>query len=100
MLTRLVVNGDGDTDDGDKVFANTHANGTDEQETTTTEALDTPHSGEGHEHIDDVSRNRNEEGVLDAGVLEERSTLKDETNMSETDRNGVKVEGENSRSRR
>jgi len=54
FLTGLVVNGDGDTNDSDEELADTHPCGTPDEEGTTTESLDTPHAGDGHEHIDNV----------------------------------------------
>ena len=71
LLTGLVLDGDRDADDRDEELANTHDGSTVEEESTATELLDTPHTREGHEHVHDVRRNRDEEGVLDARVLEE-----------------------------
>jgi len=71
LLSSGVANGDGDTDDGDEVLAEAHANGTDEEETTTTEALDAPHTGEGHDHVNDIGDNGDNERIPDARVLEE-----------------------------
>lgn len=65
------MDGDGDTDDGDEVLANTHHDRAPEQERATAEPLNTPHARERHEHVDDVGGDGNEERVLDARVLEE-----------------------------
>jgi len=79
LLAGLVLDGDGDTDDGDEVFADEHAKGTEEQETTTSDTVNGPHSGNGHSDVDDVGGDRDDEGVLDAGVLEEsRAVVEDE----------------------
>jgi len=75
FLASNVLHRDGDTDDGDDVFAQTHSNGTDEKETATTEALNTPHSRNGHNHIDNVGDNGNYEWVGDAGILEEGGAI-------------------------
>ena len=71
LLTGLVLGGDGDTDDRDEVLADTHDGGTVEEERAATEPLDTPHTRKGHEHVDDVGGDRDQEGVLDTRVLEE-----------------------------
>lgn len=75
LLAGLVMNRDGDADDGDEVLANAHNGGTVEQERATTELLDSPHTRKGHEHVDDARRDRHEEGVLNARVLEEGRSI-------------------------
>jgi hypothetical protein len=55
-------------------FTDTHANSANEEETATTEALDTVHSWKRHEHIHDVGRDSDQERLVDSRVLEERST--------------------------
>ena len=74
-LSSQVLDRDSDTDDGDDELANTHSCGTDEEETTTTEALDTPDTGESHEDIDDTSSNGDDERVGDTGGIEERGAV-------------------------
>lgn len=79
FLTSNILHRDGGTNDGDDVFAKTHANSTDEKETATAEALNTPHSRNGHDDIDDISNNGNDEWVADSGILEEScAVVKDE----------------------
>ena len=71
LMAGLVVDGDSNTDDRDEVLADTHDGGTVEEERAATEPLDTPHARKGHEHVDDVDGDRDQEGVLDTRVLEE-----------------------------
>ena len=70
-LAGRVVDGNRDADDGDEILADAHHDGTPDEQRPPSEALDAPHAGERHEHVDDVRRDLGEEGVLDAGVLEE-----------------------------
>lgn len=72
FLTRCVAVRYCDTSDCDDVLANTHADGTDDQERPTAEPLNTPHARKSHENIDNVRRNGDEERVGDTGILEER----------------------------
>ena len=58
LLAGNVLDGDGDTDDGDNEFADTHSNCTHQQEATAAETLNTPHSGQRREHVDDVGGDR------------------------------------------
>ena len=79
FLTSNILHRDGNTNDGDDVFAQTHANSTNEKEATTAEAFNTPHSRNGHNHIDDVGNDGNDEWVFDSGILEEGGAIvKDE----------------------
>ena len=71
LLAGLVVDGDSNANDRDEVLADTHDGGTVEEERAATEPLDTPHTRKGHEHVDDVGGDRDQEGVLDTRVLEE-----------------------------
>jgi hypothetical protein len=70
-LCRLVSLFSGRTDDGDHIFADSHANGTNKKQTAATKTLDTPNSGEGHADIDCGSGDRDEEGVVDTSVGKE-----------------------------
>ena len=70
-----VLDRDGNTNDGDDELANGHASSTDEEEGTTTELLNTPHTRQSHEHIDNASSDGNQEGVADAGALEEGGAI-------------------------
>lgn len=63
-LTRKIANGDGDTDNSNNELAGSHPGSTDEKKPTTTEALDTPDTGQRHEHVDNICRNSDEEAVL------------------------------------
>lgn len=84
LLAGGVVNGDGDADDCDEVLANTHNDGTPDEERATTKSLDTPHTGESHEDVYDVGSDGSEEGVGDTRVGEECSTVvEDEVDTSE-----------------
>lgn len=81
LLSSGVADGNGDTDDGDEVLAQAHADGTDEEKTTATEAFDTPHTGEGHDDVNDVGDDGDNERILDARILEEgRAVVEDEVN--------------------
>lgn len=75
FLAGSVLYGDGDTDDGDEELAHAHPESTPDEEGTTTEPLDTPHAGNGHEDVHDVCGDGGEEGVVDTGVLEERCAV-------------------------
>ena len=75
LLTGLVLDGDGDTDDSDEELAHAHPSGTPDEESTTTELLNTPHAGDGHEDVDDRGGDGDEESVRDARVLEERRAV-------------------------
>ena len=66
-----VGDGDGNTDDGNEELADTHPHGAPDEEGTTAKVFDAPHTGEGHEHIDDVGGNLGQEGILDTRVGEE-----------------------------
>lgn len=79
LLSCKVFDGNCFTDDGNDVFAKTHANATNEQETTSTKALDTIYSWNGHPDIDSAGHNGYDESILDTGIFEERdSIIKDE----------------------
>ena len=75
LLARGVGDRDSNADDRDEVLADTHDDGTPDEERATTETLNTPHAGNGHEDVDNVGGNLGQEGVLDTRVGEERSTV-------------------------
>ncbi|CAG8604720.1 4149_t:CDS:2, partial [Acaulospora colombiana] len=84
FLAGKIFDRDGDTDDGDEVFADEHADGTDEQETSTSDVVDGPKGGDGHDDVDDVGGDRDRERVADTRVLEEgRAVVKDEIDTGE-----------------
>ena len=71
------------TDNGDNVLTNTHTGGTDEEEFTTTEIIDCPHTGESRDNIDDIGNDSNNEGVGNTGLGKEcGSIVKDELEIS------------------
>ena len=83
-MTGDVLDRDGDANDSNKELADAHASSADEEETATTETLNTPHARKRHHHVDHVGDNSNNEGVRDARVLEESSAVvKDEVDTSE-----------------
>ena len=75
LLAGRVRDRDGDADDRDEVLADAHHDRAPDEQRATAKALDTPHAGDGHEHVDDVGRDLRQEGVLDAGVGEERGAV-------------------------
>ena len=74
-LCRLLGLWDGRTYDGNDIFADGHANGTNEEQAATTKTLDTPNSREGHNDIDRGSYNRDDEGIADPSVGEESCAI-------------------------
>jgi hypothetical protein len=63
------------TNDCDQVFAEAHSSSTDEEQTTATDSVNCPDTRDGHSDVDDVGGDLDKEGVLDAGVLEERGAV-------------------------
>lgn len=61
----------GSTSDTNDPLADTHANGTIDQERTTTKALNGPEGQRSRADVDDGSDHRDEEGILDTDGLEE-----------------------------
>lgn len=83
LLSSSVGCRDGDTDDGDNKFADGHTGSTDQEEATTSEPLDTPHTRDSHEHVDNTSGDGNEERIPDARALEEGgAVVEDEVDAS------------------
>lgn len=86
FLSSQILYRDRDTDDSDDKLADTHAGSTDEEKTTATEALNTPHSGQGHEDIDNVGGDGDQERVANARVLEEcRAVVEDEVDYKKNE---------------
>lgn len=84
LLTREVRLRDGHTRDRDDELAHAHAHRADEQQPAAPKALDAPHTRERHEAVDNVRRDADEEGVLNARVLEEdRAVVEDEVDAGE-----------------
>lgn len=79
------IGGSGDgTSDGNDELADTHANGTHEEQITATELLDQPETGEGGGDIDRVGNDLDNEWVLEAGIGEVLSAVvEDEVNTSQ-----------------
>ncbi len=74
-MTGQIFRGDCDTDNGDDELADTHSESSDEKEPAATKAFNTPNARESHEHVDNIGCNRNEETILDTGVVEEGGTV-------------------------
>ena len=84
LLARLVLHGDGDTDDGDEVLADEHTNGTNQEETTATDMVNSPERGNGHAYVDNGGGDRDREGVGNTGLFEEsRTVVEDEVDTGE-----------------
>lgn len=84
LLAREVRLRDGHTRDRDDELAHAHAHRADEQQPAASKALDAPHARERHEAVDNVRRDADEEGVLNARVLEEdRAVVEDEVDTGE-----------------
>lgn len=69
------------TDDGDDELTETHTSGSDEQQLTAPELLDSPEPGKRRDRVDAAGYHTDDEGILNARVLEERCTVvEDEVN--------------------
>ena len=77
-MSDIILGRDRDGNDGDQELANTHADGTDQEQPPTTEPLDTPHARGSHEDVDNVDDGGYQERVGNPGVLEERSAVVDD----------------------
>jgi len=75
FLAGLVGDGDGYSDDGDQVLAYQHTGCSDEEETATSDVVDCPKGGDGHYYVDDVGDDGDDEGVGEARVGEEGSSV-------------------------
>jgi hypothetical protein len=75
LLPGQVLGRNRDTDDGDQVLANAHAEGTNQQQSPTTKPLHAPHAGESHEHVDDVGGDGDQERIGNTRVLEKDGTV-------------------------
>ena len=74
-MTREVLDRNGDPQDGNEEFAYAHEDRAPEEQRPAPEAIDRPHSGERHAHINDVDGDRDEERVLDPGTSEECDSI-------------------------
>lgn len=70
-----VFDGDRFTDNGDDVFAKTHAHATNKQKTASTIALDAIYPREGHYDVDGVGHNGYDERILDTRVFKECDSI-------------------------
>lgn len=68
---------DGCADDGDDELRDAHSDSTEHEQRTTTPFLDHVETGEGGDDVDDACDQGDDEGVLDAGVLEEGCAVVD-----------------------
>ena len=83
-MSDSVLNRYRDTNDGDQELADAHPDGTDHEQSPSTEPLDTPHPRESHEDADDVEGDSDQEGVGNPRVLEKCGTIiGDEVDASE-----------------
>ena len=64
-----------DAEDGDKVFANTHASCTNQKQSPSPHAIDSENTGNSHTDVDDIGGHGNKEGVGDARALEESGAI-------------------------
>lgn len=72
------------TDDGDDVLADAHADGAHQKERPATHSLNEIHTGQGGDDVDNVGNDADDEGVVDAGLLEELcAVVEDEVDTSE-----------------
>lgn len=84
LLGRLVVDAGNGTRDGDNELADSHTDGTEEQEVAATPLLDEVEAREGGSDVDSRCDHADSEGVAETGVLEERSSIvEDEVDTSQ-----------------
>lgn len=83
LLGRHVVNTSNGTSNGDNELADSHTDGTEEEEVAATPLLNKVETREGRGDVDARGNHSDNEGVLDARVLEERgSVVEDEVDTS------------------
>jgi len=63
FLSSDVLRGDGDTDNSDDEFTDAHANSAPKKESATTNPLNTPHSRDSHDYVDNACGNGDHEGI-------------------------------------
>lgn len=63
------------TNNGDDKFTEAHAGSSDEQQPSTADAIDELNTENSHDSVDDVQDDRDNEGILDASLLEEGSSI-------------------------
>jgi hypothetical protein len=83
-LSRLVVRGGCNTDNGDNIFADTHTGSTDEEEFTATEIIDCPHTGDGGNDVYNIGDDGDDERIGDTGLSKEGGSVV-EDKLSESD---------------
>jgi hypothetical protein len=84
LLASLVIDGDRNTNDGDKELADEHTNCTNEEESTTTNVINGPEGRDGHADVDDGGGNSDQEWIGDTRIFEEgRSVVEDEVDTGE-----------------
>ena len=72
------------TYDSNDELREAHASSTDEEEAATTELVDEGQRADGDDGVDDVADDGDDEGVADAGLLEERrAVVEDEVDAGE-----------------
>ena len=74
-LNGEVVCADDGSGNSDNELADSHANGSEEQETAATPLLDKPETGEGGNDVDAGCDQGDDESIADTGILEEGSTV-------------------------
>jgi len=67
----LLIPANSNTDNSDNEFASTHASRSDEEQTTTTDAINEVNAHNSHCRIDDVANDSNDERIADTSRLEE-----------------------------
>jgi len=75
LLASLVFNRDRNTNDGNEVLAKQHAGGTNEEETTTSNVINGPESGDGHDDVHYIGHNGDDESVRESRVGKEGCTI-------------------------
>ena len=78
LLPRSVRGRNRNTDDADQKLAEGHPSGADQEQLPTTKPLDTPHTRESHEHVDDIDGDSDQERVMNTRVLEEHGAVVDD----------------------
>lgn len=75
LLGRLIVDTGDSSCDGNNELANSHADGTEEQQVTAAPLLNEVQTGEGRSNIDRGSNHADDEGLAETSALEERGTI-------------------------
>jgi hypothetical protein len=64
LLTCNVANRNSFADDSDDIFAETHPNTTNEEETATPKPFDSPHTRDSHKHVDSIGNDGDYKGIV------------------------------------